>query len=584
MNAFWALLPFLPAAVSFAMVPYAWRRRSVPGATALAVLMLALGVWGLFYALELLAGADEPVKTLWAKLKYAGVVVTPTAWLGLSLGYAGLGRWLTHRVLLLLAVMPVTVFALVLGNDVHRCVWQSQELVQSGPYTVLAVVFGPMFWLHTAYSYALMAFGTAHVLWSLVQRPPLYRRQAAALVLAVAAPWVGNGVYIFGASPVPGLDLTPFAFMVSEVALTWGLLRYRLLEIVPVARTAVVEGMAAGMLVLDMQDHVVDCNPAAARILGLVPDQVIGQPAAQALAPWPELLAAYRATATAGAELRLGEGPAARDYELQLSPLADREGRYRGRLLALHDVTDRRRAEEALRERTRELQARNEDLDAFAHTVAHDLKHSLSVIIGYSDVMTLDEGNLSLADLRECAAMIAQQGRRMNGILEELLLLAGVRQTEAPRLPLDTAALVSGACQRLGDVIRQHEAEIRVPAEWPAALGYGPWIEEVWVNYLSNAILHGGRPPRVELGATVLSGGQVCFWVQDNGRGVPPETRTRLFTPFARLDQVRATGHGLGLSIVRRIVEKLDGEVGLESIEGQGSRFTFTLPGVGGPS
>jgi signal transduction histidine kinase len=76
----------------------------------------------------------------------------------------------------------------------------------------------------------------------------------------------------------------------------------------------------------------------------------------------------------------------------------------------------------------------------------------------------------------------------------------------------------------------------------------------------------------------------VRFWVQDNGLGVPPEMRARLFTPFARLGQVRATGHGLGLSIVRRIVEKLDGEVGLESIEGQGSRFTFTLPGAGGPT
>ncbi len=112
------------------------------------------------------------------------------------------------------------------------------------------------------------------------------------------------------------------------------------------------------------------------------------------------------------------------------------------------------------------------------------------------------------------------------------------------------------------------------------ALGYGPWVEEVWANYLSNAIQYGGRPPRVELGATEQADGMVRFWVRDNGPGLTPEEQARLFTPFTRLDQVRAKGHGLGLSIVRRIVEKLGGQVGVESEVGRGSVFTFTLPGM----
>jgi signal transduction histidine kinase len=109
-------------------------------------------------------------------------------------------------------------------------------------------------------------------------------------------------------------------------------------------------------------------------------------------------------------------------------------------------------------------------------------------------------------------------------------------------------------------------------------LGYAPWIEEVWVNYLSNAIKYGGRPPRVELGAETQPGGLVRFWVRDNGPGIAPEAQVRLFVPFTRLDQVRAKGHGLGLSIVRRIVEKLGGQVGVISTPGQGSVFSFTLP------
>jgi len=123
------------------------------------------------------------------------------------------------------------------------------------------------------------------------------------------------------------------------------------------------------------------------------------------------------------------------------------------------------------------------------------------------------------------------------------------------------------------------------------ALGYMPWVEEIWVNYLSNAIKYGGRPPRLELGADPLpnpppqageglGGGMIRFWVRDHGAGLTPEDQARLFTPFTRLDQVRVKGHGLGLSIVRRIVEKLGGQVGVESQVGQGSTFSFTLPGA----
>ncbi len=112
------------------------------------------------------------------------------------------------------------------------------------------------------------------------------------------------------------------------------------------------------------------------------------------------------------------------------------------------------------------------------------------------------------------------------------------------------------------------------------ALGYAPWVEEVWVNYLSNAIKYGGRggePPRMELGAEAQADGMIRFWVHDNGAGITPEDQARLFTPFTRLDQVRAAGHGLGLSIVRRIADKLGGHVSVDSQIGEGSTFSFTL-------
>jgi signal transduction histidine kinase len=244
---------------------------------------------------------------------------------------------------------------------------------------------------------------------------------------------------------------------------------------------------------------------------------------------------------------------------------------------------------EALHRRTVELQARNEDLDTFAHTVAHDLKNPLALVIGLAEIVaevhagTLDEAS------RQHLGTIIRSAHQMDGIVERVLLLAGVRRMDEVEIgPLDMACIVTQALEQLAYVIRERQAEIILPpgGAWPVALGYGPWVEGVWVNYISNAIKYGGRPPVVELGfdvsarpggATEQADGMVRFWVRDNGPGLTPEEQERLFTPFAQMVQVRGQGHGLGLSIARHVVERLGGQVGVESQVGQGSLFFFTL-------
>lgn len=231
-----------------------------------------------------------------------------------------------------------------------------------------------------------------------------------------------------------------------------------------------------------------------------------------------------------------------------------------------------------LRRLNAELHARNEDLDTFAHTVAHDLQSSISLIIGYANLM-LENQELP-AELARYVTAMARNGHKMSSVIHELQLLAGVRKAAFTSSRLDMAAVVAEARQRLAYMIEEYQAEIILPENWPEAWGYAPWIEEVWTNYMSNAIKYGGRPPSIRLGAVVETDDMVCFWVQDNGPGLSPEQRARLFTPFTQLGKVRATGHGLGLSIVRRIVENLGGKVGVESkgVPGQGSLFIFTLP------
>ncbi|MCG3209125.1 MAG: Sensor histidine kinase TmoS [Anaerolineae bacterium] len=240
------------------------------------------------------------------------------------------------------------------------------------------------------------------------------------------------------------------------------------------------------------------------------------------------------------------------------------------------DVTERVELAEQLR-------MQNQELDAFAHTVAHDLKNPLATIISYADFMLAMWARLDDERLQDSVSNIRGTSQKGLYIIDELMLLASVRRGHVELEPLDMTEIVEQVQERLQLMIDEYQAQLILPDEWPLALGYSAWVEEVWINYLSNGLKYGGRPPALELGATPASDGTVRFWVKDNGSGLSAQEQKRLFAEFVRLDEIRIEGHGLGLSIVRRIVEKLGGEVGIESEAGQGSTFWFSLPAVDQP-
>ncbi|MBN1231673.1 MAG: tetratricopeptide repeat protein [Anaerolineales bacterium] len=271
------------------------------------------------------------------------------------------------------------------------------------------------------------------------------------------------------------------------------------------------------------------------------------------------------------------------------SLLGSNSDTYREKYLSLQqEINQREVIEEALKNSNRQLQeeiiAREQlimDLNAFTHMVAHDLKSPLqniltaAVLFGNSAMEKLDAGEQGL--LRGILRMVDSMSR----IINELLVLASIREEEITFDNLDTKAILEEVENRLSHLILDHKAEIIKPKSWPVAYGYTPWVEEIWMNYISNAIKYGGDPPIVELGA-IEEFGITKFWIKDNGNGLEPYQQKELYTRFRRLDTVRASGHGLGLSIIKRIVEKLGGEVFFESPGAgeEGSIFGFTLPSI----
>ena len=243
----------------------------------------------------------------------------------------------------------------------------------------------------------------------------------------------------------------------------------------------------------------------------------------------------------------------------------------KGALEDLHSYQEKLRAYAA------SLQAQNNSLKAYAHMVAHDLKEPLAALVVTSDLI-VDVPDLTRQEVREYMEQIRSTAYEMDKIIKNLLLFAEVDKADVPLEPVDMDWIVAGVQNRLSYMIKEYRAQVDFPKVWPGALGYAPWIEEVWANYLSNALEHGGQPPHVELGASPQPDGMVRFWTRDNGPGIPSKARANLFAPYNQKARGNAAGHGFGLSIVSRIMEKLGGQVGVESEVGKGSLFFFTLP------
>lgn len=265
-----------------------------------------------------------------------------------------------------------------------------------------------------------------------------------------------------------------------------------------------------------------------------------------------------------------------------ISPITDAKGQITHFAAIKEDITNRKEMETALRQSYEELQVRNQELNAYAHTVAHDLKNPVASIIGLSDFLVTSYDCLPEGQIQKTLMAIASSGNKANNIIEALLLLSSVRQEEMKREMIAMQGVLREVLFRLADTIVATNATIEIEGveNWPLVWGYEPWVEEIWMNYVSNGLKYGRSPIRLTLTAACQANGSVRFSVRDNGFGLTPEEQSSLFAPFERLNRVDARGHGLGLSIVKRIADKLGGQVGVESEVGVGSEFYFTLPSV----
>ncbi len=343
MNSGYAIALILTTIMASIVATMAMRRIKAPGAPGLAVAMVGVMVWSMTYALRWLS-ADCVTAAFWLDMTYLGVVSVPTAFVFVALQVTNNSIHISRRHILVVATEPILTLIILFTDKYHGLFYAGMR--RSGSI----LNGGIWFWINAIYSYALLAVALVALIRSLKSARDLYRSQILTLAVGMFLPWFGNIAGLGGLSPFGDLDLTPFCFLVSGAIIAFGLFRYRLLDIVPIAHELLVENLSDGIIVADSQGRVVDLNPATKKFLG-IDGSMIGKP-----------LDVIRDLCPRGAHVDLetpgqtwecvSSASPGHSFEVRVSPLKDRELHAKGWLILLRDITERKIFEMELERRS----------------------------------------------------------------------------------------------------------------------------------------------------------------------------------------------------------------------------------------
>lgn len=523
-------------------------------------LVLGTGLWSFGYLLGFF-NTDLEWKLMMMRIEMFGAICSAYFWFIFAVSYTQFEFKLTKQRMLLLAVIPIISFIEVLTIEYHNFYYKSYHIAPEGNLILFVKEYNIGFYSWAIYAYILDISGALVFIWGILHKPKLYLRQIIPITVAAVLLIIPNILYITHNNPLSPYDPTPLSFLAIGVIMVFLLKRYQLFEIVPIALHSVFRNVKSGVIIIDTNNRILELNPEAEEIIGETQNTVLGCPLPEVFPEYGKLAKGQNIVRDISTEIEVGHSK--RIFELQITPIFDDANNMLGSVVMFYDITQRKHA--------------LKELDAFTRTVAHDLKTPLAIQSSLFELLTSDL--LTPEEKDEILVEVSRGARKMINIIDAMLLLANVRNKDDVRLqPLNMDEIIDHALSRLNTDLQATNIEIVRVKTMPVVLGYAPWVEEIWVNYISNAIKYGGTPPVVEIGSD-KSQSHVRFWVKDNGKGLTNEEQEDIFKEFTRLKRHMSekTGHGLGLSIVLRIAEKLGGEVGVESDGKNGCKFYFTL-------
>lgn len=554
---------------------YSWNLRNQLSGRLFMMIIGTVCLWCLGSALIPLAGSFERATFLF-KLVISCSSFGTFVLFYFVIVYTGYEYLLSRRVWWFLFLVPLITLVLIWSNPYHHFFLEELRFYWQGKFINLdAWVPGPWMPVHLTYSYLLAFVMLGVTFMSALKRKGAYRRSGQVIIIAVLPPVIASIVWSLGIIEGLKLPLAPLALVFTLLILGYELVFKGFVKLVPLARSRVFDLMQDAVIIIDPGCLILDINQKGRDLIGLSSRVVAGLPLVEVGEAARELHTYLKRGELTVAPLILQEQGEEQYYQVRVSKMGEHAD-HDARIVILQNITRQHLSEQEILQYTADLEQKNKDLDAYSHTVAHDLKVPLRSMMNYSE-MILNEHSMNKA-LQEHIPIYEQTAKSMFTIIEALLLFAQVsriKELKLEQVPMNE--VIRTARSRVQNLARERGGTIWISTSLPPIKSYAPWLEEIWVNYLSNALKYGGDDPVVEVSAHVLDNGYIRYQVRDYGPGIAPEKQVSLFKDYSRLNR-KADGHGLGLSIVKRIIEKLEGRVGVESEINEGSTFYFELP------
>lgn len=564
---------------------YLWPYRHSATVRLLFGALLATVGWCLGYACEILA-VGESSKLLWAMAQYPFIGLLPVSWLGLAISLWRNGRPPTRRVLLALAVVPVLIQPLVWTNGFHHLIWSDYEIRTIGELQLLVVDHGPAFWFFNVYCLALVGVGLLIMLATALRSGSIGVSQRLALAVAALLPAIGNVVYTMQLGWVPGLDLTPFAFALSILAVSHATYGRGIINIVLMARDAVLEQLPDAVFVLNEELKVVDANQSARALASIHGPFQIGEPLHTALPFLPSQWQGAKNDEALQIEAPGADGSTRIHRFKRLWLRTQDAGRPAGQVVIASDITREEQGKRRLEEARKTAEAANTAKSRFLANMSHEIRTPLNGILGMAQLLRdepLDAVSQRYVDV------ILSSGDALLGILNDVLDMARAESgtLELHPRPLDPRALLDDVCALHEAQLREKKLRIRldVAPEVPRCLlADGLRLKQILLNLLNNAIKF-TEAGEIDVSARWLESPEqtpsLCLQVRDTGIGIAAADQEKVFGAFEQADSSptrRFGGTGLGLAIVRQFTEMMGGRISLQSEPGRGSTFTLNLP------
>jgi PAS domain S-box-containing protein len=574
---------FFSGLIALGLIWLLWKKRNSSGALYLLTFELTAAIWAIGDGFEA-AAITVSQKLHWAQVSYIGVTTSAVMFLLFALSYSHPSRIINLKTRLLLLTIPLITILMAFTNPFHHLLWSKIVLLEGTNQSVY--YYGPWFWVNVLYEYSALTIGIIILLIGAFKVYSNYKIQFWLLMLGTIFPFGISILYIFKLTSLKGIDLTPVSFILTGIIIAISLYWFGMFSIMPIARKLAIDNLKDGMLIIDSANRIADINPAFCRILEKQSKQIMGVQIETIFSELGIAIDDFSVENDFTLETLIAVKGDFIDFEIKCHQVLDKNQCVIGRIFILTDITTKKMILDAIADsniRRKNVIAEKEklilDLDAYARSVAHDLKNPVSSVVSLSELIKMSLSENRQNEALEMIGMVQEQSAKMVRIIDDLLILSRIRKEDVNIIPVDINLILNEVMERLCIEINTRKATIGMPDNWPKVLGHSHWLEQVWMNLISNGLKFGGTPPVLKLGFDKEDNSTYRFWIQDNGNGLPPESLVKIFEDFERLGRTDIQGHGLGLSIVKRIIEKLGGRVSVESHNKpeEGCIFSFTL-------